>query len=66
MGGSPFFSRYLFVFISDTESLFTSLPNFFCVVVHNFLTTGRIILISNGVAAAPAVATTASAVTFVV
>ena len=60
-GGKPFFSRYLLVLISDREGLSTFLPNFFFTVSTIFLIIGLTILNINGVAAAPAVAITATA-----
>ena len=44
----------------------TFLPNFFCKVFHNFVITGLTTLSNNGVAVAPAVATTAIATVVVV
>ena len=61
IGGRPFFSRYLFVCISARVGISTFLPNFFCKVFHNFVITGLKTLSNSGVAAAPAVATTAIA-----
>ena len=51
----------MFVLISDSDGLFTSLPNFFCKVFHIFVIIGLTILNIKGVAAAPAVAVIATA-----
>ena len=51
----------LIAIISARVGSSTFLPNFFCKVFHNFVITGLKTLSNNGVAAAPAVATTAIA-----
>ena len=61
-----FLLTILVVLISARVGSSTFLPNFFCKVFHNFVITGLKTLSNNGVAAAPAVATTAIATVVVV
>ena len=54
-------ARYSSAIISPRDGFRTALPNFFFIVSVSFLIIGLIILNNNGVAAAPAVAITATA-----